>query len=306
MPGGVVFFGYGELGAAGVDALVARGAKLAAVVVPGNRHGPDVERMHQVAARERTALLVQPPRAGLRPFVEALRETAPELMVVWSYSMKLPAQLLAIPPLGAVNLHGGLLPEYRGGHVVQWALLNGERESGVTLHYMDEGIDTGPVIAERRFGLEDTDDAESVREKIRTAGSTLLAEWWPRLLDGTAPRVPQDESRARYWRMRMPEDGRIDWAMSATFVWRLVRALRCNTPGPFVEVAGRKVSIRGVEPTAHLVAQAPPGEIVEAGPSGVRVAVGGGDILITAAELDGRTLPAAELAGLLRAGASYG
>lgn len=306
MSGGVVFFGYGELGAVGVDALVALGARLAAVVVPGNRRGPDVERMHQVAALQRTGLLVQPPRAQLGPFVQALRGMTPDVFVVWSYSMKVPAEVVAIPALGAVNLHGGLLPQYRGGHVAQWAILNGECESGVTLHYMDEGIDTGPIIGEQRFRLEDADDAESVRQKMRAAGSTLLAAWWPRILDGTAPRVPQDESRARYWRMRTPEDGRIDWAMSATFVWRLVRALRCNSPGAFVEANGRTISIRRVQPLGRLIAGASPGQIVETGPSGVRVAAGDGDVVIAAAEVDDRPLRSGDLADLLRAKASYG
>jgi methionyl-tRNA formyltransferase len=171
---------------------------------------------------------------------------------------------------------------------------------------MDDGIDTGPVIAERRFQIGDSDDAESVRENIRANGVDLLAEWWPRLADGTAPRVSQDESRAVYWRTRTPEDGRIDWAMSATSVWRLVRALRCNTPGAYVEAAGRRISIRRVEPLARLVSDASPGDIVETGVAGVRVAAGEGDVMIAAAEVEDRPLTAAGLADLLRAEASHG
>ena len=197
MPGGVAFFGYGELGLAGLQTLLSIGAPVSNVIVPANRSGPGIDLVREAAARCAVPLLVQPPRRAIAPFVDTLRSVRPDLIIVCSYSMMLPPPVLAVPAKGAVNVHGGLLPHYRGGHVTQWAIINAEREFGVTLHYIDEGVDTGPVIAERRFTLDEADDAYSVGAKLCEAGSQLLTTWWQQLIDGTAPRVPQDESRAK-------------------------------------------------------------------------------------------------------------
>ena len=299
MPSGVAFFGYGELGVAGLDTLIRAGAPVVAVVVPGNRSGDQVSLVRDAAGLRHLPVLVQPARHDVASLVQALRAIGPGVIIVWSYSMILPPPVIAVPPRGAVNVHGGPLPEYRGGHVAQWAIINGEREFGVTLHYMDEGIDTGPVIEIRRFPLNDDDDARSVREQIREAGSDLLRRWWPRIADGTAPRRPQDSSRARYWPIRAAEDGRIMWTMTAEGIGRLVRALGCNTPGAYVEAAGRRVSIRRAEPCTSLVTDAPPGRILAADRSSVRVATMAGDLVISLAEIDGRPIDAAALADLL-------
>ena len=213
--------------------------------------------------------------------------------------MMLPPPVLAIPAKGAVNVHGGLLPHYRGGHVTQWAIINAEREFGVTLHYIDEGVDTGPVIAERRFALDEADDADSVGAKLCEAGSQLLTTWWPRLIDGTAPRVPQDESRAKYWPLRTPEEGRIIWTMSAAAICRLVRALCANSPGAYVELPERRIQVRRALALPPLDRHAQPGEVVAVNADAVRVAASGGDVLIVAAvDMEGHPLAPGALAEL--------
>lgn len=299
MSSGVAFFGYGELGLAGLHTLMSIGAQVSVVVVPGNRSGSGVDMVRTAAGRCAAPLLVQPPPRAIDAFVEVLWRVRPGLIVVWSYSMILPPSVLAVPPMGAVNVHGGLLPQYRGGHVTQWAIINGEKEFGVTLHYIDEGIDTGPVIAEQRFALDDADDAHSVRTKLRDAGSQVLAAWWPRLVDGTAPRIPQDESRAKYWPLRTPEEGRITWTMSAPAICRLVRALCANSPGAYIELRGRQIQVRRATASPTLDRYAQPGQVVTIGAAGVRVAAAGGDVLIAAAEdMEGRALAPQALAEL--------
>jgi methionyl-tRNA formyltransferase len=144
----------------------------------------------------------------------------PGIIIVWSYSMILPPPVLEVPPRGAVNVHGGPLPEYRGGHVAQWAIINGERDFGVTLHYLDEGIDTGPIIEARRFPLEDSDDAHSVRRKIQETGSDLLRRWWR-----VSPTAPACASGRLAGVAAEAAEGRITWTMTAREIWRLVRAL---------------------------------------------------------------------------------
>jgi methionyl-tRNA formyltransferase len=296
--GGVVFFGYGDLAVAGIDALTSAGASIAAVVVPGNRAGADIAIIEREAERRRLPLWIQPPRRDHALFLEALRAVSPDVIIVWSYSMILPPDVLAVPRHGAVNVHGGLLPGYRGGHVTQWAIINGETESGATLHYMDDGIDTGPVIASARFTIEEEDDASHVRAKLRSAGGALLEQWWPRIADGTAPRIPQDDSRARYWRLRTPEDGRIAWTMRADDICRLVRALACNVPGAFIDVNGARISIRRAQLLRAGDSKAP-GAVVGVDARGVRIAASGGDVLVTEAVTGGRVVTGEALASLM-------
>jgi methionyl-tRNA formyltransferase len=172
--------------------------------------------------------------------------------------------------------------------VLQWALINGEKETGATLHYMDPAIDAGDVIAESRFPLDSDDDAVSVRRKLKEAGSALLREWWPRIADGSAPRTPQDEARAKYWRLRRPEEGRIDVSRPAEEICRLVRALNANRPGAYIDVGGIRVTVTRAERAARDRRVA--GQF--------RLAAADGDVLITEASVDGRLLSGDALASL--------
>jgi methionyl-tRNA formyltransferase len=210
--------------------------------------------------------------------------------------MILPAAVLAIPRYGAVNVHGGLLPAYRGGHVMQWAILNGERETGVTLHYVDEGIDTGPIVAQTRFPIGPDDDAVIVKRHLQEAAASVMMEWWPRIADGTAPRVPQDETSARHWPMRTRADGRIRWAEPAAATCRLVRALSSNMPGAHIEDGGRTISIVRARAVDETACYAEPGRVLAVDVGGLRIAAGTGAVLITEAIVDGRTLSGAALA----------
>src|SRR5262249_59779668 len=137
----------------------------------GSRVGPRGEIAGAAAGGAGRPPCVQPPRSRVEPFVEELRALAPDVLVIWSYSMILPESVIAVPRRGAVNVHGGLLPAYRGPHVLHWAIINGEAETGATLHYVDAGIDISPVIAAERFPIEPEDDAASVRAKLCTAGA---------------------------------------------------------------------------------------------------------------------------------------
>jgi methionyl-tRNA formyltransferase len=282
-----VFFGYGPGALAGIDVLVSLGVDVRAVVVPSNRSGGDVDVVTARAKASGIPVYLQPPRPQLEPFLDRLRAAAPDVIIVWSYSMILPAAVLAVPRFGAVNVHTGLLPEYRGGHVLQWALINGERETGVTLHYIDEGIDTGPVIAQMRFPIGEDDDAVTLKARLTLAGRTLLRDLWPQIAGGTAPRMAQDESRARHWPLRRPEDGRIDPSMSTVAVCRLVRALNANRPGAYVDRNGTRVSVTRAMPLPQGGAT-----------SGLRLQTADGCVLVTEATVDGRVLTGQALAEL--------
>jgi methionyl-tRNA formyltransferase len=298
-----IVFGYGELGIAAVRTLADAGANVDAVVVPGNRSGDGIDRVGAFAAQRHLPVWIQPARRAVEPFVRQLKAAAPDLIVVWSYSMVLPQAVLDVPRLGVVNVHGGLLPEYRGGHVMQWAIINGEPETGATLHYMDAGIDTGPVIADARFPIQADDDAVQVRANLMSAGARLLRRWWPQMAAGAAPRVVQDETRARYWRLRTPAEGRLDWTESTGRICRVIRALACNEPGAFVEVDGQIVTIR----QARALPSAPgsaPGRIESVEPDGVRVSAGDGDVLISTVLVGDAIVEGAAVAAILHPGRS--
>jgi len=294
----VVVFSYGDIGSAAIATLADVGAQILALVLPSNRVGPDVEIARAAARAAGLPTLVQPPRERVEPLVEELRVLAPDVIVIWSYPMILPRSVIEVPRRGCVNVHGGLLPDYRGPHVMQWAIINGESETGVTLHYADAGIDTGPVIAGERVPIDPEDDAPAVRGKLQKAGSRLLRAWWPTIADGTAPRVPQDESRAKYYPLRTPEDGRIDWTAPATTIHNLVRALAAPWPGAFTRLGTEKLVLRRVAVLAGESASTRPGIVGSVDGRGARVGTGRGELLIVNAEIGDRVAGPGELAGL--------
>jgi len=280
----VVVFGFGRLALAALDTLERLGVTPVAVVVPGIRSGADVEMVVARAREKSLRLLVQPRPRELAPFLETIQSLRPDVMLVWSYPMLLPPELTGLAARGAFNIHSGKLPEYRGGHVMMWALINGERETAATMHRVDAGIDTGPVVAEERFAVEWDDDIASLQGKLAVAGTALLTRWWPTLADGTAPQTPQDESRAHYYRMRTPADGLIDWAQPNIQIYNLVRALVAPWPGAFTTIGGAKLVVRRVEPIEAAGVSAP-GTVVRIDESGPVVSTGSGDLKLLRVEL---------------------
>ncbi len=299
----IIVFGYGSLGLAALETCDRLGVVPVAVVVPGSRQGHDVDVIVTGATARGWRLLVQPVRSRVQPFLDIVRTIAPDVLLVWSYPMLLPPELLALPAKGAFNLHSGLLPAYRGGHTMNWALINGERETGVTLHHLDAGIDTGPVVDEHRFAIEWRDDVVTVHQKLRTAGEALLMKWWPAIEQGAAPAVPQDESHAHYYRLRTPADGRVDWSTPNIAIYNLVRALVAPWPGARTFLGETKLVLRRVEPVDSAGPPTSPGTMIDVESAGVRVAAGQGDLMILGVEVDGK--PAA-IAALRRLGLAAG
>jgi methionyl-tRNA formyltransferase len=293
-----IVFSYGDMGTAAFAALAEAGAQVLALVLPSNRVGPDVEIARAAARAAGLPVRMQPPRDRIDPFVRELESLAPDVIVIWSYSMILPGAVIGVPRRGCVNVHGGLLPSYRGPHVMQWAIINGETETGVTLHYVDTGIDTGPVIAEERLAIAPEDDAPALREKLRHSGSRLLRRWWPAIAAGTAPRVPQDESRAKYYPLRTPEDGRINWSAPAVSIHNLVRALAAPWPGAFTQLGRERLVLRRAVVTRSDGVPAAPGVVSLVDGRGARVGTGSGELLIVEAEVGGRAAGPGDLASL--------
>ena len=285
----VVVFGYGELGTSAVEALTDAGANIIGMVAPSNRAGQDIEQFKSFAEKKGISLLHQPPRKAISPFLEQLQSLNPDVILVWSYTMILPGSIIGIPSRGSVNVHGGLLPEYRGGHVMQWAIINGESETGVTLHYMDEGIDTGPIIAQERFPITWRDNAVSVKSNLQKVGMELIKQWWPKISMGTAPRIVQDEAAANYYRLRNSDDGAINWSQSNSEIYNLVRALVHPWPGAFTFHRGKKIVVRKTV-TLRCQDNRIAGLVKDIGDDGLRISSGEGDLILQSVEIGGQVL----------------
>lgn len=257
---GVVVCAYSEVGHACLDELVELGADVRLVVTHEDAPG-EVIWFESVAERARAAGIpvIQPSDVNAPDVVARISEIQPDLLFSFYFRQMIAPALLAAPRLGALNLHGSLLPDYRGRAPVNWVLVHGERETGVTLHYMDPKPDHGDIVGRRSVPITRDDTALTLTHKLAAAGRTLLREMLPRLSDGTAPRERQDHSRSRYLGGRKPADGEIDWSAPAETTRNLVRAVTRPWPGAFTWHDGRKLFVWRAETRAG---DAAPGEIV--------------------------------------------
>ena len=195
--------------------------------------------------------------------VARLRAIAPDFILSFYYRNMITPQVLAIPARGALNLHGSYLPKYRGRVPVNWAVINGESETGATLHYMVEKPDAGDIVDQERVGIAFTDTAQDVFAKVTAAAETVIARAWPLLRNGQAARIPMNLVEGSYWGGRKPADGRIDWTKSALQIYNLIRGVTHPYPGAFTFLGGKKVTIWQAWP---LDGAAVPGQIVSRSP----------------------------------------
>jgi methionyl-tRNA formyltransferase len=189
---------------------------------------------------------------------EAVRRVgtlAPQYVLSFYYRSMLEESLLACARWAALNMHGSLLPKYRGRAPVNWAILNGETETGATLHYMVRKPDAGPIIAQERVAIGIDDTAQSVSRAVACAAERLLTRWLPRLAVGPPPGEAMDLARGSYFGGRNPEDGRIDWSQPAAAVHNLIRAVAPPFPGAFTQLEGQRWVFAGSrwtgEPARH-------------------------------------------------------
>jgi len=191
--------------------------------------------------------VMQPHSLKKEEVVASLLELEPHVIVVAAYGQILPPEVLAIPPFGCLNVHASLLPKYRGGSPVAGALLAGGEETGITIMLMDEGMDTGPILAQARQPIAPEDNQGSLTEKLAYLGADLLLETLPLWLKGEIAPQPQEDDRATYTRILKKEDGVIDWSKSSVEIWRQVRAYN-PWPGAYTDFEGRPLKILRARP----------------------------------------------------------
>ena len=225
----IVFFGTAELACASLSALTrVPGVQLVAVVTqpdrPRGRHLNSQASPVKTLAQLHDLALLQPERARSESFLIQLAQLQPDLIVVVAYGQILPAQILALPRFGCLNVHASILPKFRGAAPIQWAILSDERETGVTLMKMDQGLDTGDILDLRTTPISTDDDAETLHERLAAMGAGLLIETLPGYVAGAIHPRQQVHASATYARKISREDGRIDWSQPARAIWNRVRA----------------------------------------------------------------------------------
>lgn len=221
--------------------------------------------------------------------VARVREIAPDFIFSFYYRNMITTQVLEIARFGALNLHGSYLPKYRGRVPVNWAVINGESETGATLHYMVEKPDAGDIVDQEKVAIAFTDSAHDVFEKLTKAAVTIIKRSWPMLRKGTAPRIPMDLAAGNYCRGRKPADGLIDWSRSALQIYNLVRGVTHPYPGAFTFLDGRKIIIWKAWPVAGSAA---PGQVLSQSP--LLVGTGDGLLEIRVLQIEGGTELTAE------------
>ena len=197
--------------------------------------------------------------------VDLIRILKPDVVFVFGWSQIISKDILEIPPLGCIGTHPALLPRNRGRHPIVWALVEGLDESGLTFFYLDDKADSGDILWQKAFPITLEDDAASVYLSIKKLASDAIREFLPLLRNGTAPRRPQDQSRATYWRRRKVEDGEIHWDESTTTTFNLIRALTRPYVAAHTFSNGKKLLIwkaaLPVKPTPAATLEIPAGKV---------------------------------------------
>ena len=234
--------------------------------------------------------VLQPPRAREETFVSQLRELAPDLIVVVAYGQILPQAILDIPRFGCLNVHTSLLPKYRGAAPIQWAIFNGDAETGVSIMKMEAGLDTGDIVSEARTPIACTDNAQTLHDRLAKLGADLLVRTLPDYIAGRVPTRPQPGEGASYARKISKEDGRIEWSRPAREIWNQIRAFT-PWPGAFTYYSSDNAQSRllkiwsAAEDSGLRTAR--PGEILAAGKAGIVVACGEHALRILEVQLEG-------------------
>lgn len=226
----------------------------------------------KVFSQEHGIAVYQPVRVKAPDFVDVLRGLAPDLIVVVAFGQILSKEILSLPPLGCINVHASLLPRYRGAAPMQWAIVRGEKETGVTTMFMDEGLDTGDMLMRETLPITQAMTAAELHDAMMKLGAYVLEKTLFSLSEGTLKRTPQDEALSTYAPLLDKEVGRIDWKKPAQEIHDLVRGLN-SWPGAYTMLEGQKFKIwrtRLAEGTAE------PGEIVSVTKQGLLVGTGEG------------------------------
>ncbi len=273
----ILFFGYSEIGYECLSLLLERGDNVIALIShEDNPHENIWFKTPAVAAREKNIPVFTPESVNTPEWRERITALKPDLILSVYYRHMIGTKILALPPLGAFNLHGSLLPKYRGRAPINWAVLHGEPRLGLTLHRMVKSADAGAIVDQEGVEIGPRDTAEQAFRKVLPCARRILARQIDALLAGTAKETPQDDSQATYFTGRKPEDGRIAWTQTSRQIFNLIRAVTDPYPGAFTDIGGARLMVWWAEPdsTATQGRRGQPGEILSLSPLVIATADG--------------------------------
>lgn len=227
----------------------------------------------------------QPVKVREESVVDEIRSMKPDVIVVVAFGQILPESILNIPPYGCINVHASLLPRYRGAAPIQWAVIDGEKETGVTTMYMAKGLDTGDMILKESIVLDPKETGESLHDKLCVMGGPLILKTLEQIEQGTAPRIPQDDALSCYAHMLTKELGCIDWTKDATSIERLIRGLN-SWPSAYTTWNGKTLKIWDSEVTKG--SEAIPGTVIEKDKTSFTVSCGQGALKVLEVQLQGK------------------
>lgn len=279
----IVFMGTPEFAVPSLEALLDAGCVVVATVTRPDRPSGRGRRIAHSPIKDfsigRGLRVLQPENIRSEGFLRDMEGLNPDLIVVVAFGKILPLELIKIPRLGCVNVHGSLLPHYRGAAPINWAIINGDNETGVTTMLMDEGMDTGPVLLTERVAIGDDDSSEDLSRVLSLAGATLLVRTVALLAGPGMELATQDEREATYAPLLTKQDGRIDWSTSAEEVRNRVRGTQ-PWPGAYSYSDGRLIKIQSGRAEGSG-GTARPGAVVGTSQESIRVQCGSGVFEIT-------------------------
>jgi methionyl-tRNA formyltransferase len=280
----IVFMGTPAFAVPSLDALASAGHELLAIVAQPDRPAGRGQALREPATKSwalaRGIPVLQPEKVRDGRLAEQLGQLRPEALVVTAYGRILGADLLGLAPYGAINVHGSLLPRWRGAAPIQWAIASGDRETGVTIMQMDEGLDTGDMLLQRTLPIAPEDTAESLSQRLAALGGEALVAALEGLARGAVVPVRQDPAQATLARILEKEDGRVDWSRRAQEIAARLRGFT-PWPGAFTSLEGKMVKLLEARPMALDAGGAtlPPGWPGAARGEAFRIA--GGGLLVT-------------------------
>lgn len=280
-----IVLAYHNIGCAGIRALIKHGYEITAVFT--HQDDPSENLWFESVAELAASLGIEvhaPENINHPLWVERIKAMSPDILFSFYYRNMVKPEILSLPPKGCMNLHGSLLPKYRGRCPVNWALIHGETETGVTLHYMTAKPDDGDIVGQERLAISDDDTAHTLHQKMTAKATSLLDSTLPLIKSGTAPRLAQDKSESSYFGGRKPADGEIDWTMPAKEVRNLVRAVTRPYPGAYSHIGNRKFMVWSASVIEDQGGKLP-GTVLSATP--LVIACGEGAIRIEAGQGDG-------------------
>ena len=286
----IVFMGTPDFSVNALENIVKAGHDVVGVITQPDKPKGRGGKMQYTPVKEKALELgldvYQPQRVKETEFIEKLKEMNHDAIVVIAFGQILPKAILDMPKYGCINVHASLLPKYRGAAPIQWSVIDGEKETGVTTMYMNEGLDTGDIIDKVVVPIDKKETGGSLFDKLAIEGGKLILKTLIELENGTAVRTPQDDSKSNYAGMINKQLGKIDFNKSANEIERLIRGLN-PWPSAYTKMDGKTLKIWDAD-VDDSENDSAPGTITEVGKDFIRVATGKGSLKILELQLEGK------------------